>query len=543
RLAEERTAQEATYRRQLSEKTAQAQKQSRQRSAYLEGDTVNSRIAALKGHAADRASSLAPSACADACGAASDSIAHELTDRVKSTHSLGSLPDVDQVGNAIVASKQLDDAFDVAVEETRQRLFEIIAMPSLARLFNLVVAVEFELDDLLIELGLNKDGAEDDGFIETSTVDHYGNPYGLAQIGAAWPAAARALNAHYVFLTSNLGRGADFMGTQNGAAESDPPRVWTLAKFRRPRPNQRLAAAGHFWPCTREEVDIRLHKGRNGDETGSAIRDACAVFQFDGVVDLGVTYCADNGVRNPRFDIVSLDTMQTVESDMQSDRRLKQQAETAAGDRLPSVDLGVQTRRTGGLAVIDRWRQDQVVSQITTARYHIGRTGASEIILDAEDMTSAYRLDVGVDIGGGGGANEGRALVWRSLMNRIMRFGAAADGSNWLEGAIDRLYAWGSPAERRQRRRRADGASLSIASRVRDNGSERSDRAAKTVFAEQVMIAWHGDPLGVDCIDPHGSSEVKEEQFGLSIPATGLPLEIRYGLAQNDDVEAYRPPP
>jgi len=544
-LAEERTAQETTYRRQLAEKTEKAKKQSTQRSAYLAGNTVEARIAALKGHAAERASSLAPNACADACGPAGDSIAHELTDQVKSAHSLGALPDVDQVGNLVVAPKLLDDAFDIAIEETKQRLFSIMAMPSLARLFNLVVDVEFELDDLLLELGLNRDGTNDDGFEETCAVDHYGNPSGFAQIEGAPPANERVLKAHYLFLTSNLGRSADFVPTESGTVEGDPPRVWTLAKFRRPRPDQRLAEAGHFWPCTREEVDIRLHTGRDGDRTGSAIRDACAVFQFDGVVDLGVTYCADNGVRNPRYEIVSLDTMQTVESDMQSDRRFQQQAKVEEGNRLPSVDLGVQTRRTGGLAVVDRWRQDQVVSQITTARHHI-RTGTSEIVLDAEDMTSAYRLDVGVDIGG---ANQGRALVWRCLMNRTMRFGAAADGSSWLEAAIDRLYDWGNSTERRQRRRRADGASLSIASRVRDNGSERADRAAKTVFAEQVMIAWHGDPLGVDCIDPcgsidpHGSSEVSEEQPGLSIPATGLPLEIRYGLAQSDDVEAYRPPP
>src|SRR5262249_2217631 len=152
------------------------------------------------------------------------------------------------------------------------------------------------------------------------------------------------------------------------------------------------------------------------DATGAAMRDTCAVFQYDGVVDLGVTYCNDNGVRNPRYDIVSLDTIQTVESDMQSDRRLKQQADTAAGDRLPSAELGVQTHRTGGLAVVDRWRQDQVVSQITTARHHITRTHASDVVLDAEDMTSAYRLDVGVDVGGNGSGGSG--LIWRSLMNR-----------------------------------------------------------------------------------------------------------------------------
>jgi hypothetical protein len=545
-LAQERTAQEASYRRQLADKTKQAKKQATQRNSYLTKPTVGDRITALKQHAQERATSLPPSYCADACSdTTDDSIANQLTDDVKSAHGLGSLPDVDQLGNAIVTPNELDDAFEVAIEQARQRLFAITSMPSLARLFNLVIDVEFDLDDLLDALGLDSEAAKSRGFLEKGVVDHYGDSFGTVQISDD---PSSGLRAHYMFLICNLGRAEDIVDTNDSRTSRDPPRVWTLTKFRMPISDNPRGAAGHFWPCTREEVDVRLSKGVDGDGAGTAIRESCAVFQYDGIVDLGVTYCGDDGTRNPRYDIVSLDTIQTVESDIQSDRRLKQQADTAPGNRLPSTDLGAQTRRTGGLAVLDRWRQDQVVSQVTTAQYHTSQQNGADIILDAEDMTSAYRLDVAVDVGG---TTDKTALVWRCLMNRKMSFGGPTDGCDWLESAITAIYHWRPPAGHAvERRRRADSASLSIASRLRDNGVQRDDRAAKTAFGEQIMIAWHGDPLGVDCLDPHGSPEVTEEYkgqdqvyVGLSMPATGLPLEVHYDLEERDLADAYRPPP
>jgi hypothetical protein len=545
-LAQERTAQEAAYRRRLAGKTAQAKQQNQLRGTYLKGETVNDRMKTLKEHAAARPTSLRPTDCADACGdTTGDSVANQLTDDVKSAHGLGSLPDVDQLGNPVVAPNDLDDAFEVAMKQAQQRLFAITSMPSLARLLNLVVDVEFDLDDLLDALGFDAETAKNTGFVEKGAIDHYGAPAGKVRISKDAQKSSDGLRAHYMFLISNLGRAEDIIDAADPTGTRDPPRVWTLTKFRMPIAGNPLGKAGHFWPCTREEVDVRLSKRIDGDATGTAIRDACAVFQYDGVVDLGVTYCGDDGTRNPRYDIISLDTIQTVESDMQSDRRLKQQANTAPGDRLPSTDLGVQTRRTGGLAVVDRWRQDQVVSQITTAQYHTNQQNDADIVLDAEDMTSAYRLDVAVDVGKApGGKPDETALVWRCLMNRKMQFGGASDGRDWLEPVIQALYHWRPPAGHSvERRRRADSASLSIASRLRDNGVQRDDRASRTAFGEQIMIAWHGDPLGVDCLDPHGSSAVKVEDFGLSMPATALPLEIRYELENRDIAEAYRPPP
>jgi hypothetical protein len=528
-LAKERTAQEALYRNQLTTQSEKAKEQNAQRGKYLRGGSVADRVTVLQDHAKVRATSLAPSDCADACGQSNDDAANKATDQVKAAHGLGSLPDVDELGNPILSPQDLNDVFDIAIDQAQQRLFAITAMPSLARLFNLAVDVEFDLNEFEIELGSDEKLL----FEDAGAIDHWGDLTGSEQIKKP----IHPLHAYYMFLTTNLGRGDFTEGAADSIGGLDPPRVWTFAKLRKPDQFPSPGEPGHFWPCSREEVDIQLHAA-SGREPFTTIRDSCAVFQYDGVVDLGVVYCPDGAARNPRYDIVCLDTIQTVESDMQSDRRLKRQADTPAGSKVPLTNLGVQTRRTGGLALIDRWRQDQAVSQITTAQFHLNKAG--EIVLDAEDMTSAYRLDVGVDVAGR--SNEPN-MVWRSLMNRKLKFGSPNNGTDWIENVVAALYDWGGGKGDRsavERRRRADGASLSIASRLRQNAAQRDGTGASTAFVEQIMVAWHGDPLGVDCLDPHGSGGVVEEKTGMSISASGLLLDVAYGL--EDTAEDYRPP-
>ncbi|MGI3902906.1 MAG: hypothetical protein ACRYGP_33410 [Janthinobacterium lividum] len=539
-LADERRVQEARYRDQLADKAAQAQRQADARRGYLAADTAGERAQRLRDHAAERATSIPPASCVGACGPdVVDGVSQELTDRVKSVHSLGSLPDVDALGELVVSPRDLDDAFDIADRAVLERLYAIVAMPSLARLFDLVVDVEFDLGCLLEAIDLDPISNRSEGFRETGVIDHFADLVGGDVAGGA---IGDGMFAHFMFLTTDLGHGAG--AGPNVSDAPDPPRVWTLAKLRLPQEGRPGAEAGHFWPCTREEVDLRL----SGTDV-AGVREACAAFQFDGVVDLGVTHCGADGVSNPRFDVVSLDTIQTVESDIQSDRRLKAKVERVPQDRQPETELGVHTRRTGGLVVLDRWRQDQVVSQIATAGHQIQRGRGADrcgIVLDAEDMTLGYRLDVGLRTQpfASGDAEGNARRIWRCLMNRTMSFGRERD-QPWIERAIASLYDWGVPERRpslpAERRRRADGASLSFASRVRDNGSERRDRARKTVFAEEIMVAWHGDPLGVDCLDPQDTPGVKTEPNGLSIPSDHLALDVRYGLESS--AEAYKPPP
>jgi hypothetical protein len=545
-LAKERLSQEATYQKKLGPAQRQkADQQNSQRNKYLNGKTLDSRVQALQDHAKVRATSRAPTDCADACSSSDDTSVNKATDDVKATHALGAMPDLDEFGNPVLSPGAMQDAFELADEQVQQRLFAITAMPSLARLFNLVVDVEFDMAKFTSAITNYPPIGEEHG-----AVDHWGElaeNTKLAPIQASYP--------HYMLLTTNLCR------DDNKA--SGVPYVWTYAKFRLP-PKNSTRDPGHFWPCSREEVDLQRYAVQN-KVPNAGIRESNAVFQYDGVVDLGVVYCPDGLARNPRYDIVSLDTIQTVESDMQVDRRFKQMAGAAPGDQTPSATLGVQTRRTGGLALIDRWRQDQAVSQIATAKFHLdsykskSNDGSSQnsVFLDAEDMTTAYRLDVGVDTGV---ENENESgMVWRSLMNRKLTFGSKLNGTDWVERAVASLYTWGDKQGSKaavERRRRADGASLSISSRIRQNAAQQGSSGENTAFVEQIMVTWHGDPLGVDCLDPGGSTDddgstkgsdstrvagPRRETVGMSIPANALPLDISFGLEDCD--EAYRPPP
>lgn len=84
--------------------------------------------------------------------------------------------------------------------------------------FNLVVDVE-------IEAGVLKPFEHDFVFNEASVVDGVDSEAGVGE-------------AAFLFLSASI---AD-----------RPPPVWTLAKLRR-----RDGALRHFWPCTREEMELR----------------------------------------------------------------------------------------------------------------------------------------------------------------------------------------------------------------------------------------------------------------------------------------------
>ncbi|MGY4299925.1 hypothetical protein ACVWXN_008020 [Bradyrhizobium sp. i1.4.4] len=102
----------------------------------------------------------------------------------------------------------------------------------------------------------------------------------------------------------------------------------------------------------------------------------------------------DRGGHNPRYDITSLDAIGAIESDMHADRRIENFLRTKGASQPASAQLGVHTRRSSGLVLIDRWRQDQVVSQIATAQSHINDLNDKRaVVLDAEQLTLGYRLD------------------------------------------------------------------------------------------------------------------------------------------------------
>jgi hypothetical protein len=182
---------------------------------------------------------------------------------------------------------------------------------------------------------------------------------------------------HYLYLTS----------AADGAKQP-----WTTAKLRYPtgtawtgmardeQGTRPIPVEGHFFPCTREEIDIAgaVFKSRDQsheaeqtagrivpDGRGNAItrfilpavKDG-RIVQFDGVLDLGAGRRAKKpSERRPRYDMLSLDVVSAMESQINLARaesaRRKEIAERRVNVVLPVEDR--PTYRTLGLALVDRW--------------------------------------------------------------------------------------------------------------------------------------------------------------------------------------------
>ena len=541
RLARERREQEPALRRKLENQSRATENIHAVRSKYLKDTTVAGKANLIRQHSELRATSLSPGQCVGVCGLGrKDNDVDALKEQAKAAHSLGTMQDVDEFGDPIVDPfASLDGARERAVNAVRERYSFIQSMPSLARLFNFVVDVKIALEDLCKGVGIDPSSHEGE-FAEQGIIDHF------ARDGDGIPEPSTLQKvAHYLFLTALVG----------GMPASVP--VWSLAKLRLPRSAGVAGDRGHCWLCTNEELVLQLDSANSAGQPPHDVRSSCAVFQFDGVVDLGIAAPDGRGGHNPRYDMTSLDAISAIESDMQVDRRVENFLRTKGASQPANAQLGVHTRRSAGLVLIDRWRQDQVVSQIATAQWHIkDLENKRAIVLDAEQLTLGYRLDVGLKTGAG-------RRRWRSLMHRRLRFlpPPGVDGvtdANWIESAIDRLYgidrkATGTKAEESiERRMRADGATIAAVSRLKKN-PQGGGTSNVTAFAEEIVVTWQGDPLGVECIEydydgdlcgtarPNDDENVKEEKrVGFQMDSSVIDLEMHFGLDMNGAV--YHPP-
>jgi hypothetical protein len=542
RLARERREQEPVLRRKLQDKSRATEGLHAARFDYLKDTTVAGKVDKLRRHSDLRATSLSPAHCIGACGLGrADGDMDDLKDQAKAAHSLGTMQDVDEFGDPIFDPfTSLGDARERAVSAVNERYSFIQSMPSLARLLNFVVDVKIALEDLCERVGIDLSNL-DSAFPEQGIIDHF------ARDGDSIPEPLPLQKvAHYLFLTALVG----------GMPASVP--VWSLAKLRLPRSIGTGGDRGHCWLCTNEELLLQLDSSNRASQPPHDVRSSCAVFQFDGVVDLGVASTDGRGSQNPRYDMTSLDAIGAIESDMHLDRRVENFLRTKGASQPANTQLGVHTRRSAGLVLIDRWRQDQVVSQIATAQRHVqDLKDKNTIVLDAEQLTLGYRLDVGLKTG------SGRRL-WRSLMHRRLKLFAPPDidgnkDEYWIESAIDRLYgidrkATGTEARSAiERRMRADGATIAIASRLKKNPQSGAEMSNVTAFAEEVVATWQGDPLGVECIDydhesdpcgtarPNGDERVEErKRIGFQMDSSVIDLEMHFSLETDGDV--YQPP-
>lgn len=340
------------------------------------------------------------------------------------------------------------------VEAARSRFFAVQSQPTLARLFNLTIDVVVPLDAAVMDA------------------------LKAAKLHRESIGSGKNVQAVFAFVAARV---CPAPGTR---------RIWTTAKLRLPTHNMTEGAkaspgkaasppqprmdALHFWACTREELDARAIGWCQDDMLDNAIAS-----QVDGMIDLAASRM--EGVHaNPRFELATLDVPRVTEADLHADAQARRsvQKTTAVG-----------TFASGGLLLVDRWRQHHAVAQAADSMAR-GPAPNGTIIIDVEDLTVGLKLDVGV--------TEQNATKWRSLVERKIVFGNVGPLS--LEAVADTLIAKGE-------RDGLNSAVLTLPARLRANAAGEQSGAVpalgpETAFVEEVVAQWNGPPLGVDL---HGS--------------------------------------
>ncbi|WP_338834454.1 hypothetical protein [Bradyrhizobium septentrionale] len=313
-----------------------------------------------------------------------------------------------------------------AARAPQTRLAGLQTQPSLARLFNFVV-------DILIPFDLFQ---------------------GAAQSAKPFP------ERHGVGTVSQFGFLSAALVCRDSAR-----RVWTTCKIRLVENN--VTEKDDVWACTRNELD--LFATLSGSPSDISVRDGLiangALSQIDGVVHIAATRkTGETSKPEPRFDIISLDSAQAVEN-----RQTVQ-----VGSRPGTTPL--VTLRTAGLALVDRWRETSALMQALSS---IARNDNPAIqVVDADDLTVGYRLDVAVK-------SDKGTLEWRSLCNRWVKFG---DSKNHVESLLARVIP--DP----ERRLAFDSAIVVMAAKIQPGSGSQT----ATAHVDDTIAHWTGPPIGVD---------------------------------------------
>lgn len=372
----------------------------------------------------------------------------------------------------------------------------IRSSPMLARLFRFVIDVDIELPDAFRKT-TNRDGA-----------DHDSVAFAFLAVGFA---AKKPDGAGEPIPVDNL----LFTIAKATFAQQDMP----ATQF---HPAIKSGSITGFWPATREEVDLRCNKKSIAD-----IRKTGAVSQIDGVVDLGQGLDeTEEAKRSPRFDIVTIDPVSAMEASIRNARRhgalsvSEPQLELAKGSprsAYQEIEPGLVTQ---GMAIVDRRRAENVAREVMSA----DRDPSFKLrVLDADDLTIGYRVDVAVRIGE-------KQAEWRSLMEREIdyrRVGHEHDISkDEFREWFDKLgLSFESP-----RRRDYDAGTMMPTSRRRL--FKKGDATSEMIHAEERLATWTGDPLGLNC---HSDKIVVRPGSDIGISRSySLPSE-----ADEDDRKAW----
>jgi hypothetical protein len=440
-------------------------------------------------------------------------------------------------GKAEAEWRRLDRAARQIVEAPGRRFFGLQSFPTLARLFNLVIDVEIDLETFnsVAEIPQPAPGAapvpaSDWLYRDEAAVDFESSEIDLHQSG---PRTARAVYLQLAQLPAVP------------AAAQAARAIWSVVKLR--QPGAIAGDRGHFWPVTFVEIENirevlaaeKAFAAAAGDaekQTEQKRKENAAASRLpehDGIVDLGFAK-GDKA----RFELDNLDFAQSLEH--YANAAEGQQAAVEGGAPLDRAGQGMGTARTGGLALLDTMRalSETDKAQTTTAQVNQHAAGAGNV-LDASMLAIGYRLDVGVQP-----RNEpaGHRFVWRSLMNRIVEYADPRDGA---DGPIKQKRLERALAELKfgkEERIRLDSGMVRTPSKMIALDRNRDPAKAEAIANEDIVV-WTGDPLGLEC----GGADERTSEVEVD-PSRDLPLTIVYDLPQDlppqakGDRESYTPP-
>ncbi|MER9619401.1 hypothetical protein [Mesorhizobium sp. M0207] len=291
--------------------------------------------------------------------------------------------------------------------------------------------------------------------------------------------------------------------------------LWTLTKLRLPEEDaddKSKSEIGHCWPATTEEWALRRAVLENTPTWSlGAPEETGFLDQVDAVIDLDAPLKANNQSFR-RYDVFSLNT--TIASEAEQRRQAAETQVKDAGTAMPEAEQAAaaetSTLKTGGLQIVDRWRQGAVIDEIFTscnAQLPNGRR------VDANDLLIGYRFDVGLP-------RRDDKRNWSSLSERIVRYQHSLPDQPVDLNVI--ANAFSPPGD--DGARPVDGATVAMGTRIVINSQGGiANGGQETAFAEQLLAVWDGDPIGMrtGAFDGHAEAVDLPVTRTLSLPVKG----------------------